>query len=380
MSQHRLAFPTGWKVVLDLVEKLAHLKNENCIPDPKTWYKQKFEHEPRYDELLNDVAKTPAERRNLLRSYFEPTADEREQGKKVPQDAHRTIAELITRGYIRVIITTNFDRLLEKALEDQGIHPTVIATADAVKGALPLVQTACTLIKVNGDYLDPRIRNTPEELARYDRATNKLLDQVFDEFGLIICGWSAEWDVALCQAIRRCPTRRFSVYWTLKREPKPITRDLIEFRHAHSILITGADKFFRDLAEKVFSLENLAEQHPLSAKVAAEQVKRYIADDRHRILLHDFVGRETDTLHHRLSEDSFSWAIQLNEDGFMSRVKHYEALTESMIAVMAAGCYWGDQIHEGLWPRALERVAVPPFTWKGGDTSFPRLSSGTQLC
>ena len=132
-----------------------------------------------------------------------------------------------------------------------------------------------------------------------------MLDQVFDEFGLIICGWSAEWDVALCQAIRRCPTGRSVCTWTLKREPKPITRDLIEFRHAHSILITGADKFFRDLAEKVFSLENLAEQHPLSAKVAAEQVKRYIADDRHRILLMTSLAERRTLFTIGFSEDSF---------------------------------------------------------------------------
>jgi hypothetical protein len=68
----------------------------------------------------------------------------------------------------------------------------------------------CTIIKVHGDYLDTRIKNTPDELASYEPALDRVLDRVFDEFGLIICGWSAEWDTALGSAIERCPNRRFT--------------------------------------------------------------------------------------------------------------------------------------------------------------------------
>ena len=36
--------------------------------------------------------------------------------------------------------------------------------------------------------------NTPAELAGYDPRMDAFLARVFDEFGLIACGWSAEWD------------------------------------------------------------------------------------------------------------------------------------------------------------------------------------------
>jgi len=46
----------------------------------------------------------------------------------MPSPAHRAIAQLVKDGYIKVIITTNFDRLIERSLNEVGIEPTVIGT------------------------------------------------------------------------------------------------------------------------------------------------------------------------------------------------------------------------------------------------------------
>ena len=75
----------------------------------------------------------------------------------MPTPAHRAVASLVQHGFIRVVVTTNFDRLMEQALEEAGIHPQVIASPDAVDGALPLVHAPCTVFKVHGDYLDTRM-------------------------------------------------------------------------------------------------------------------------------------------------------------------------------------------------------------------------------
>ena len=168
---------------------------------------------PDYSDLLDQLVKTPAERNQLLREYFEPNEDERERGVKVPTEAHNAIARLVADGFVRVIVTTNFDRLLEKALEPVGVTPTVISTPEAVEGTLPLQHNRCSIIKLHGDYLDTRIKNTPEELADYNETTNRLLDRIFDEYGLIICGWSADYDTALRAALERCKSHRFTTYW-----------------------------------------------------------------------------------------------------------------------------------------------------------------------
>ena len=201
--------PTGWEVTLDLIRKLAHLEEEKCEPDPATWYQEKFGREADYSEILAEVANKPSAQQQILKSYFEPTKDEQENGLKTPTDAHKAIANLVSSGHIRVIVTTNFDRLIESALEQVGIAPIVIANPDAVDGAPPIAQNACTIIKVHGDYLDTRFKNSPDALEKYDDRLNDLLDRVFDEHGLIVCGWSAEYDAALRAVFERARSRRY---------------------------------------------------------------------------------------------------------------------------------------------------------------------------
>jgi len=41
----------------------------------------------------------------------------------------------VQHGYIRVIVTTNFDRLLESALREIGVEPTIVASVDALLDA-----------------------------------------------------------------------------------------------------------------------------------------------------------------------------------------------------------------------------------------------------
>lgn len=350
-------FPTGWEIVLDLARKIAHVKGEDCEPDPAAWYTRTFGKEPDYSELLDELARSPTERSGLLRSYFEPTEEERDRGAKVPTDAHKAIADLVAKGYVRVILTTNFDRLLESALHAVGVSPTVISTPDAAEGAIPLIHLRCTVMKLHGDYLDTRIKNTPAELSTYDPRVDVLLDRVFDEFGLLVCGWSAEWDTALRAAMERCKSRRFCTYWTTRSEPGEASSRLIGFRGAQVITIVSADAFFRQVREHVVALETFDRPHPLSARVAVANLKRYIAEDRHKILLRDLVAEETERVYSKITGADFATQdVEPNAETIPARAASYEAVTDILLQLVIHGCYWGEKHHEGLWIRAIERL------------------------
>lgn len=147
----------------------------------------------------------------------------------MPTEAHRAIARLCAEGHVRVVLTTNFDRLLESALEAEGVSPMVIDTPDAVEGAPPLQHSGCTVVKINGDYLDTRIKNTPEELEEYDARTVKLLGRIFEEYGLVVCGWSGTYDTALVDALKRAGGRRYMAYWVSRGAPSEAERSLTSF-------------------------------------------------------------------------------------------------------------------------------------------------------
>jgi SIR2-like domain len=350
--------PTGWEVVLDLIRKSAELQRLDCGDDPAAWYELQTGKQPDYAELLESVAKTSAECGQVLRAYFEPDEEARALGRKAPTAAHRSIAELVAGGYVRVIITTNFDRLLEQAIEAAGIVPIVIASSDAVQGAMPVAHSRCTVIKVHGDYLDTRLRNTTTEIGRYDEPINTLLDQVFDQYGLIVCGWSAEWDAGLRGAIERCANRRFTTYWSSYGPLTKEAKQLCDLRSAQIIDGQDADRFFGELTRKVVALTEIDAPHPLSKQMAVATVKRYLAESRDRIRLRDLLCDEVRRVHVKLSEENFSCRAPIRTHGDLkNRMQAYELTIDTLLSMLVAGVCHGAKAHRPVWIQTLERIA-----------------------
>lgn len=349
---------TGWGIVLDLIEKIAQMQNEDSGERPDEWYRNKYGKEPDYSELLDELGKTQSERQMILKHYFEPTEEEIEEKKKVPTLAHKAIANLVKKGYIKVIITTNFDKLMERALIEAGVTPTVISNSDNLKGAIPIVHSECTIIKVHGDYMDTRIRNTINELEEYEPEMNKLLDRILDEFGLIICGWSADWDIALRKCFERCASHRFNTYWTTLGEPTERAKELIQTRKADVIKIDGADSFFKELEDKVVALEGIYRTHPLSIKVAVAMLKKYIVNPENRIKLNDMILDECNQVCVKLNDEKFDTNNEkATVDAGKKRVKEYEAVMEKLLYLFAYGCYWGEESFKSIWTKCIEMIA-----------------------
>ena len=292
--------------------------------------------------------------------YFEPNDQELEEGAKQPTVAHHAIAQLVKQGFVKVIITTNFDRLIEKALDDAGIVPTILSSPDHLKGAPPLDHIEHCVFKVHRDYLDTRIRNTPNELKEYPKEFDEYLDRIFDEYGLIICGWSADWDEALRKAIYRAPSRRFSTYWAVYGQASDQAQKLINHRSAQKIIIKDANKFFQDVQETVQSLEEYSKPHPLSTETAVESLKRYLPEPRHQIRLADLIGNEVDRIVEATStlafavDDGPAWT---NESA-TARVCGYEAVCSTLLAMAPIGGFYAEEYHLAAWQSALERLSV----------------------
>ncbi|MFD2883247.1 hypothetical protein ACFS4T_11845 [Pseudomonas lini] len=115
--------------------------------DWHAWYVERTGNQPNYSTLLEELATTQTERRAIIQGFLEPTEQELEDGMKMPTPAHRAIAEMVKAGFIRVIITTNFDRLMENALRELGIEPTVVSSVDTLAGAEPITHTQCYILK-----------------------------------------------------------------------------------------------------------------------------------------------------------------------------------------------------------------------------------------
>jgi hypothetical protein len=364
--------PTGWEIVLDLIGKLAVAAEEDPEPDPEAWFRSKFGEDPDYSKLLASLAKTPGERTSRLRAYFEPTEEERTRGAKSPTQAHRAIARLVRLGYVKMILTTNFDRLIETALQDEGIAPNVISTADAVRGAVPVVHSGCVVAKLHGDYQDTRLRNTDQELSRYPAVWNRFLSRVIDEYGLIICGWSAEWDKALRDAIIRCPSRRYSTYWLARGAPTDEAQRLVQHRRAITVPITDAETFLPQLADKVEALHDMDRPHPLSTRLAIAEVKRLTPDPLQRIRLNDLIMPEVGVLRSELTPERVNpHAGPVNGTTVGQRLTIYEAKCERLASMLATLAHHDHGLHSHFYPRIIE--ALVKMEALGGYTAWLQL-------
>ena len=366
--------PTGYEVMLDLMRRLAaadDIRDDDAAV--KAWFTQAHGTAPTYPVILAAAAPTAAERRAVLEEFFEPSADDREAGRKVPTDAHRAIAGLVRDEYIRVIVTTNFDRLMEQAVRAVGIEPTVIHTPEQAAGMEPVHRHTCLIVKVHGDYLDPWIKNTPEELAIYHPAFSEVLGRIFEDYGLIVSGWSAESDDALRGAIAAARSRRYTMYWGAYGEPGPVAAELIADRRACVIQTPGADALFAPLAKRVQAIADLRVAPPLNAAVAAATLKRYLPDPLQRIRLHDLVRTETDRVARWIEEDTSkrrneAWDV----DKSLEQLERYEALTANLRAMLAAGAFYGTDDHTDLWIQSLGRVAQASDDLQVARTSLTR--------
>ena len=347
--------PTGWEVVETLIGRLAAAEGEPIPSDPAAWYEAKSGTAPSYTSLIEALAPRPAERTGLLTGFFEPTLAERELGLKQPTRAHRAIGELVQLGIIRVIVTTNFDRLMEGALVEIGIAPTVVRSDDDIAGIPPLTQVKCLVVKAHGDYLDTRIRNTPDEVANLDPGIAALLEALFRDYGLLVAGWSADYDAGLRSVLIAAGAGRYGAYWASRAELRGEALTVATSLAARTIRITDADAFFVALLEAVKSVRDLVRRGPLEDEVAVATAKRYLASAEGRIALGDLISSEVERARR---------AVEGSRPTVMTSPEHFRDWLETVVAggrqlarLYATVGYWGEADHAAILVRGLERLS-----------------------
>jgi len=354
--------PTGWGVVTELVARVAAASapsDEGAVAaardDPEAWWSENGAGKLGYSTLLEQLAPSAAARQGLLAKFFEPHSEEDELVGE-PTRAHRAIAELVRRGSVRVIVTTNFDRLLERALESVGVAPQVIARPEAVNGMAPLAHAPATIIKLHGDYKDLGSRNTPSELSAYPDEWSRLLAQTFDEYGLVISGWSAGWDTALVAALEAAPSRRYPLYWDERSSRGTDAQRLLAVRAGQVVPASSADELFGELVESVEALDKMSAP-PLTTAMAVARLKRYLPDPVRRIDLDDLVTGAVDEV-----EDLVVSAPVNGPPGGVTGPyldELYEAQFQSMeqlAQLLITGVWHDDGTHDRLWLDVVQRL------------------------
>lgn len=357
--------PSGWEVEEKLIQKLGASQGIIDSDDWHQWYKDKYQQSASYSSLLGEIVKTPTERVQLMKSFFEPTDEEKEIGWKTPTKAHLAIAKCAKKGYIRVILTTNFDRLLEKAFELEGVTPQVISHEGAISQATPIVHSKIpTIIKINGDYIDCQFRNTAEELDEYPEQMKLYLYRIFEEYGLVTCGWSGEWDKGLIEIINGATHSRYNSFFTYIGEAKNSIMSLSRDRMGELMPIESADNLFSELYEQITALEKYDANANMSHEMMLARVKKYISSKQYDIEFADIIEKWGAEAYNQITKVAH-YNFSLTKESFERYLEIHLRAIDPLLDAAIITARWGKEWHVKLFGDILIKLCIKPF--KNGE-------------
>lgn len=264
--------PTGQQVFLDTVQRLYRVQEGSNPPGPeelKKWMTSEGLDDLGYSGLLERVLPTEQGRRDYLVSFFEDRS---------PGPTHLALAELARGGMVRVFITTNFDPLLEHALEAAGVQVVTVSDAKSLERAPARETVNCFVIKAHGDAGQINVRNTYSEIAELEPRMQEELDEVCARLGVLTLGYSGN-DPAVAKALRKA-SPRFGLYWGARRPDLPRSAQAIVDAGIGKVIVRagGAKELVVELGRRAVSwAAHSTGQTPTS--VRAEMIERLRAKD-----------------------------------------------------------------------------------------------------
>ncbi|MCG7635309.1 SIR2 family protein [Gordonia McavH-238-E] len=356
------AVPTAWEIVVDLAQRVCRVRGDEATATTLTgdtvedWFAATFNKPLTYGGILAEVAPGQHERGAVLREFFEPADSNGAPVLPEPTAAHRAIARLVADGTVRVIVTMNFDHLFEAALREVGVEPVVVATDSAAQGLPPLHTVECCVVHLHGSYRDASsMLNTDDELGTYKPHMHALLRDIVGSHGLLIAGWSAQWDHALRDTLRGNYRPFYTSAWINPSPLKGEAREVAAALGARAFEAT-ADEAFTRLADAVAAMRTRQARHPLTAAVIVERIKRDLAGDHPAITAHDTFTAEAarvETLP-ALNLTNFN---TVDRDHYAKLVAEIDEGCTVTVAAVATLARWGTAATDHWWLPLIEQWA-----------------------
>jgi hypothetical protein len=275
--------PTGWDILIETLRKIR-AQNEFEAKGDSVGIKEysREEMEKYYEDNYKD--KTYSEIiGSLFPSYEEQRAFLKEQFRENTfGESHRLIANWVKEGLIRFIITTNFDTLLEQALDEAGLRGqyTVISNGQDVLSSKPWINVECCRIyKIHGSIDQGRIRNTEKDLLQLDEDLQKDFSDIIERHGVIVIGYAGnKEDKAVLETFNKRKFKGYTLYWCVHKKNNDGIKELVnERQEGRFVEITCASDFLEEVLGRVALIRN--EKELTSGKLSQIRFKNIIASE-----------------------------------------------------------------------------------------------------
>ncbi len=216
----------------------------------ETWYRS----DNAYSELFERLYAEPSLRRDYV---------ERQLERATPSWGYLYLVNLLSRNIFNTVFTTNFDDLLNEScyLFSSDVRPLVCAHDSSIR-SVRMSSKRPKIIKLHGDFLYDRLKNTLLELESLEQNMRDKFKQFAAEYGLIVIGYSGN-DRSIMDVIDALIVSEdafpHGVYWCVrsKRDVTAKVERLSRFRNFHLVMIDGFDEFMAELHDRL-----CGESHP----------------------------------------------------------------------------------------------------------------------
>jgi hypothetical protein len=201
----------------------------------------------------------PADRRRFLETMLHGAS---------PAYGHHILAALMKVGSVRLVWTTNFDRLVEDAAAATygSTSALTVSTIDSSSVALRALNEGRWPIlgKLHGDFQSVALKNTTEELKTQESALRAALVESCKRFGMIVAGYSGR-DESVMNALEEAVSQPNSfpagLFWVTKagwpvyrRVEQLLARAQSAGIQAYLIEVETFDELMGDLAQQIVNL------------------------------------------------------------------------------------------------------------------------------
>lgn len=257
-----------------------------------------YGHDDEYSILFEQVYDRPAQRR----VYIEKCLTEAH-----PTWGYAYLTSLLAHHYFDVVLTTNFDDLINEAcyLYSDNLRPIVAAHDSAIQG-VRVASGRPKIVKLHGDFLYDNIKNTLAELETLEENTKRKLHQFAQEYGLVVIGYSGR-DRSVMDTLdvllRDDENYKQGIYWCIRPGEEPSRRlsALLRRDRVYLVEISGFDEFLADLHEQTGNPLPKALARPF--EIARERADLFVKLPA-ALELHPVIQRHKNALLQSIREDT----------------------------------------------------------------------------
>lgn len=182
------------------------------------WYEKPTEYSDLFELLYPDE--------RARQKFIEPKIE-----GAFPAWGYLYLANIIRAGHFNLVFTTNFDDLVNEALTRFIGYNAVVCAADSEVGSINASTARAKIIKLHGDYLFKKLKNTVDELARLTANMERKFAEFARQCGMVVLGYAGadQSIMELLDALLKEPeTFPRGIYWGVhdpdRKPPEALAR------------------------------------------------------------------------------------------------------------------------------------------------------------